>query len=81
MKQFLLVLGGFLVFFTTLYFWSSGKSGGDIGFVGFTAIFLVVYTLFLGMITYSRDLKDKVGVIIGLLVSYLIAYLIIQFIL
>jgi len=74
-KHSLLVLFGFLVVFIMLYFWLKGKSGGDIALVMFSVIFLVVYTLIIGLVTYSWELNAKYGLISGLLTSYFLAYI------
>lgn len=74
-KHLLLLPFGFLLVFTMLYFWLKGESGGDIALVIFSLIFLVVYSLAIGIATYSWEFKAKYGVISGLLSSYLFAYL------
>lgn len=74
-KHLLLLPFGFLLVFTMLYFWLKGESGGDIVLVIFSLIFLVVYSLAIGIATYSWEFKAKYGVISGLLSSYLFAYL------
>jgi len=80
-KHTILIVCGFLLVFTLLYYWFKGQSGGDIGLVMFSVIFLTVYTLIIGGLTYSWLLKDKIGVILGLLSSYLLAYILFKILL
>ena len=61
--------------FTMLYFWLKGQSGGDMAHVLFSVIFLVAYTLIIGLVTYSWEFKAKHGVISGLITSYFLAYI------
>ncbi|TNE55779.1 MAG: hypothetical protein EP338_03120 [Bacteroidetes bacterium] len=72
-KHALFVLCGFLLVFTLLYLCFKGQSGGDITLALFSIIFLIVYTLVIGLITYSWKLKAKFGLIAGLLLSYGVA--------
>ena len=74
-KHLMLVLFGFLAAFTVLYLWLKGQSGGDIALVVICVIFLIVYTLSIGLVTYSWDFKEKIGVISGLVTSYISAYI------
>jgi hypothetical protein len=75
LKHSLIVLCGFLAVFTLLYFLLKGQSGGDIALVMFCVIFLVVYTLSIGLVTFSWGFKEKIGLISGLLISYILAYI------
>ena len=75
LKHSLLVICGFLVVFTMLYFWLKGQSGGDMALVLFSVIFLVVYTLIIGLVTYSWEFREKYGLISGLITSYFLAYI------
>jgi hypothetical protein len=73
-KHTLLVVCGFIFVFAIFYSKFKGQSGGDIGLIMFSVIFLTICTLVIGVITYSWEFKAKFGVILGLLTSYLLAY-------
>lgn len=66
-----------IVFFL-LYKWLKGQSGGDMVLSLFSIIFLVVLTLGIGMYSFSWDIKEKIGLIIGLVLSYLMEYILLS---
>lgn len=77
-KYFIPTSFGFILIFFLFYLWFKGKSGGDIALSAFTVIFLVLYSIILGILTFKWLFKDKLGVILGLVFSYLLAFIFIR---
>ena len=61
------------VIFLVLYIRMKGTSGGDIFLGMISVVFLVSSTLVIGLITFSWNFTEKLGLILGIVCSALLA--------